>query len=60
MGDQGGEEGAVGVVGARLVTRERAEGPGEAAAPVHVEQDVFDPHPGHPALDLTAQATYLG
>ena len=59
VGDQGGEEGAVGVLGARLVTSEWAEGPGEAAAPVDVEQDVLDPHPGHPALDLTAQATDL-
>ena len=36
MGDQGGGEGAVGVLDARLVPAEWVEGPGEAAAPVEI------------------------
>ena len=59
VGDQGGQQGAVGVPGARLVAGERPEGAGEAAAPVDVEQDVLDAHPRHPAFDLPAQAAHL-
>ena len=58
--NQGGEQGAIGIRSAWFIAGQRPEGAGEAATPVDVEQNVFDPHSGHPAFDFTAQMADLG
>ena len=60
MGDQGGEQRAIGIRAAWLVAGERPEGAGETAAPVDIQQDIFKPDPGHAALDQPTQGPQFG
>ena len=60
VGDQGGEQRAVGIRVAWFVAGERPEGTGEATAPVDFQQDIFKPDSGHTALDQPTQGPQLG
>jgi len=59
VGDQGGEQCPIGICPARLVAGERSEGAGESAAPIDIQQDVFEPDPGHATLDRPAQGPQI-
>ena len=59
MGDQGGEQRTVLILGTGLVAGERLEGAREAAPFVHVLQQVLDPHPRVAGLKRLAQMTQL-
>ncbi len=60
MGDQGGEQRAVGIGAARFIAGKRPEGASEATASVDVQQDIFETDPGHAALDQPTQGSQLG
>ena len=59
VGDQGGEQRTVMILGTRLVAGERLEGAREAATFVHVLQQVLDPHPRVAGLKRLAQPAQL-
>ena len=59
MGDQGGEQSAVMILGAGLVTGERLEGAREAAPFVDVLQQVLDPDARVAGLERLAQLAQL-
>jgi hypothetical protein len=60
VGDQGGKQRAGGIRAARFIACKRPEGPGEATAPVDIQQDIFETDPGHAALDQPTQGPQLG
>lgn len=60
MGDQGGEQSAVGIRAAWLVAGERLEGAGETTALVDIQPDIFKPDPGHTAFYQPTQGPQLG
>jgi hypothetical protein len=60
VGDQGGEQRAVGIRAARFISGKRPKGTGDATAPVDIQQDIFETDPGHAALDQPAQGPQFG
>ena len=60
VGDQSGKQRPVGLRALELVAGERPERAGEATTSIDIQQDIFEPDPGHAALDQLAQRPQLG